>query len=194
VPSPIPADVPTNSTATVKHLQEAIEEWANENTRDLVLCLIGEGRNGSFSINQTETLSAVDLSAWLDVFQASHPEGRDVIVIYDACQSGSFLPSLPAPEGNRRVVIASAKEEQTAWFMLGGAVSFSQFFWRQVLAGANVWDAFTEAYDAIRQASGLKQEPQLDGNGDAHGNNPSDRQVARLLKIGMGLQSAGPPR
>ena len=50
------------------------------------------GGNGNFRMSGTETLSATELVSWLDQLQAVIP-GK-VIVVYDACESGSFSTRL----------------------------------------------------------------------------------------------------
>ena len=90
----VPDDV--DDDATNSNLQKAITEWAKD-ADSVLLYLTDHGGTGTFRMSGTETLAATDLDAWLDTLQATMP-GK-VIVVYDACESGSFLPILTPPAG-----------------------------------------------------------------------------------------------
>jgi len=63
-------------------------------------------------------------------------------------------------------------------------VSFSQYFLTDVFSGYDVGTAFTRARTAVRRVSGrLRQEPQLDDNGDGLCNG-MDGEIARQRHIG----------
>ena len=66
----------------------------------LVIYLVDHGGKDTFRMRGTETLSAADLDSWLDTLQNTMT-GK-VTVIYDACESGSFLSSLTPPPGKER--------------------------------------------------------------------------------------------
>jgi len=186
-PASIPGVTATSVLPTLSSLTYAIETWAAQNTRDLVLYLIGPGDTGIFYINSTETLSPTALSTWLDNLQSSMP--GTVTVIYDGCKSGSFLSSLVPPEDKERIVIASTRTDQPAHFNIESGISFSQFFWQWVLDGSNVGRAFKNAQSAIR-LTGNRQTAQLDDNGNGIGNDRTDFQLAGKYIIGVGIMQA----
>jgi hypothetical protein len=179
-----------DALTTLANVTDALGNWAEQDTQDVVLYLIGEGNYGSFKLNNTETLSATYLDSLLDSLQESIP-GK-IAVIYDACLSGSFLSSLTPPAGKEqdRIVIVSTESNKPAYFLSGGDISFSHFFWTKVVNGSNTRDAFNYAGDAIRYAC-KRQSPLLEGNGNGIGNENADRNVARYYTIGMGIMLAG---
>jgi len=152
-----PDDV--NADATLKHLKEAILEWATD-ADQLTLYLADHGGSERFRLNDRETLSASELGAWLDEFQAGTP--AEVVVIYDACSAGSFLPALTEGRG-RRVVIAGADAGEDAYFITQGAVSFSGFFWNRIFNGESVGAAFRAAEAAIGGVTSFQNPVMVSG-------------------------------
>ena len=155
--------------------------------------MVGTGDSGTFRLNATEDLPASQLDTWLDTLQQTIP--GPVTMVYDADKAGSFIPLLKPPAGKQRIVIASSADTQSASFLSSGDISFSRFFWEQVLNGATVWDAFIHAGSAVfvLQAkypvsfSCLGQTPFLDDSGNGAGNETTDGRVARTFAIGCGI-------
>ncbi|HHC24884.1 MAG TPA: hypothetical protein ENK58_05645, partial [Desulfobacterales bacterium] len=144
--------------------------------------LVDHGGDGKFFIDEENTVSASDLDGWLD-----NLPGR-VILIYEACHSGSFLPVMTPPAGKERILITSASSEESAWFVAEGSVSFSSYFWTQIFNGENVEDAFVTARDATEYTIET-QHPLMDDNADGvyedDATDPSeDGELARNTYIG----------
>lgn len=181
-----------NADVTNANLQYALTQWAMSQpnstpTGDVVVYLVDHGGAGAFRMSGTETMSSTDLSAWLNTLQ-TNIVGK-LIVVYDACESGSFLEDLVPPtryEANR-IVIASTSPGETANFVASGVVSFSNYFWTQVFSGLSVGGAFTEAAEALGESCGY-QTPLLDDNGNGVGNDLGDGTVAAATFIGNGTQ------
>ena len=174
---------------SLSNLSYAINTWAQSNTQDIVLYLVGNGGNASFRINETETLPPADLDAWLDDLQ--EVIAGKVTVIYDADESGSFLPLLTPPAEKERILISSTDSDGPAYFPIDGNISFSAFFWRQVLNGATARDAFVHAINSVGYAF-QGQEPKLDDSGNGVGNEQGvDGRMARYYTIGTGIMLAG---
>ena len=133
-------------------------------------------------------LQATDLNSWLNNIQSVIP-GK-IILIYDACQSGSFLPLLVPPSGKERILIASTSEGQSAYFTSKGSLSFSSLFWEHIFNGMNLDDTFISAKDAI-QYTYKNQMPLLDDSGNGIGNEDIDGALAEVTSIGNGVFSAG---
>ncbi len=137
-------------------LKEKITNWASDADR-LILYLVDHGGENRFSLTADEILTADELNGWLDGFQNDNK--KEVIVIYDACNSGSFQPILrqdsqtpPADcplEIKPRIVISSAAKDQSAYFLNQGTISFSEFFWSEVFNGASLDVASAEAQTLI---------------------------------------------
>jgi streptogramin lyase len=168
--------------ATGSNLHHALTEWASD-AQDLFVYLVDHGGNGTFRMSETETLSAQDLDSWLDQLQGSL--SGTVTVIYDACESGSFLSSLTPPSGKERIVIGSTSPGESAYFVTQGSVSFSTYFWTQVFHGINVGDAFDVAGEAIGYTTEF-QHPLLDDTGNGIGNEPEDGTLAQHTSLGSG--------
>ena len=170
-------------------LQGAIETWALESgpNVDLLLYLIGEGKEGVFQIEETDTLTAEDLDKWLDDLQ-NEITGQ-VIVIYDAAYSGSFLPKLKPTDGKERIVITSTSDSQSDAFLSKKENSFSHFFWTNMsdVSEMNLLDAFWRAKNAIEVSRLEQQTPYLDDNGNGKGNEKGDGELAKCYFIGKGV-------
>ena len=172
--------------ATKDNLSYAITGWAAGNTQDVALYMIGMGDSGIFRINNAETVSAAELRSWLDTLQGTIP--GVVTVVYDGPLSGSFLPLLKPPSGKKRIVLSSTGGAQPVYFVSNGNISFSRFFWGNVLNGASLWDAYINA----RRAMGFLcagQTPLLDDNADGIATK-SDGSVARNYILGFGITLA----
>ncbi len=120
----------------------------------LVLYLVDHGRDisgepdGLFLMSNSDTLSGSELDAMLDAFSASHPQCK-ITVIADACYSGDFIQPLYEDSPTERLLISSTGQGELTHFISGGLVSFSKSFWGAVSTGANVADAFVDAFDSM---------------------------------------------
>jgi len=186
--SPVTFSTGVDGLSTLSNLSYAIETWAADSTKDLVIYLVGNGDTGTFDISTTETLAASDLDAWLDTLQTTLP-GK-VAIIYDACRSGSFLPLLIPPDGKERILISSTEDNQPAYFLWDGDISFSKYYWARVLNGATVRESFLHAKKAT-SFSYSDQIPMLDDDGNGVGNEKSDGKLAMNYRFGHGILLAG---
>ena len=110
-------------------------------------------------------------------------------MVYDACNSGSFIPLLTPPSGKVLVVITSALADERAWFVNGGVNSFSCQFWSSARLKGNLYDAFLDAKDMV----GLDQTPLLDADGDGSPTTKNDQTLAGAILIGRGRSAASLP-
>jgi len=108
-----------DADATNSNLRYAITEWAKD-AESLVLYLIGHGGDGAFRMTETEILKAEDLASWLNELQETM-QGL-VVVIYEACHSGSFLSKLVPPAGKQRIVISSSTDRSRPIFRRRGVL------------------------------------------------------------------------
>ncbi|MDM8535973.1 6-bladed beta-propeller [Desulfobacterales bacterium HSG17] len=174
--------------SSLSNLEFALGAWAENNTKDVILYLIGNGQDKAFNLNQTEKLKAENLDKWLDALQKKIP--GEIAVIYDAPLSASFIPELISPEGKNRIVITSTSGIETAYFFSNGDISFSQFFWNRIANGSSIYTAFVHAKNAIWFATGT-QTPQIDDNGNGIGNEKYDGILARKNVPGTGIFLTG---
>ena len=146
------------------------------------------GKTGTFQLNPDEPyFKAQDLDSWLDSLQATM-NGR-VVCVYDACNSGSFIPLLTPPSGKQRIVITSSQADERAWFMNQGINSFSYQFWSSAWLKGNLYDAFLDA----RNMMALDQTALLDADGDGIANTKADQTAAGAIAIGRGRSAASLP-
>jgi sugar lactone lactonase YvrE len=187
-----------DATSTSANLQWALTEWVKD-TDNLTLFLTDHGGSENFSFSETEELTASDLSGWLKTWQVE--KNGKVKIIYDACQSGSFLRPLAdqnslnslhfvPPADQNRLVITSATADQSAYFLQNGSFSFSYLFWDEILKGVDIGKAFTDASTTVdylgNQATTQNQTPQLDANGNGQGNEPADWEAVTRQKVFIG--------
>ncbi len=169
-----------DGTSTIESLEHAITEWAQD-AGDLILYMLGHGGEGSFRLNDTQLVKATDLDSWLDELEAVIP--GQVVLIYDACQSGSFIKELSSPM-NKRILVSSAGEDEAAIFADQGTVSFSHFFWSRLAGGDSFYDAFTHAENSIALVTDFNQMPGIDTDGNHIANEKTDRETASDIRIG----------
>jgi len=163
------------TSATISH---AVSEWALD-ANELMVYLVDHGGNGTFQANSGDILQAKDLDSWLDTAQSSIT-GKTVL-IYDACYSGSFLPFMNPPAGKERIVITSSADDERAWFMNDGVLSFSYQFWAAVFGNATLYESYVTAGAMM----GNDQSPVLDADGDGL-QTQADVNLIRDFLIGRG--------
>ncbi len=174
-----------DAEATNANLKRAVTEWGRD-AEDLFIYMVGHGGEGVFRMGATEVLHAADgpgsddLDTWLDTVQEVIP-GK-VVLVYDACQSGSFLPLLTPPEGKERILAASASPSQQALFATGGKTSFSFMFWAGMFNGDSFYDSYKDAKKSV--ALTYLQASQIEANGNGIPNEEEDRDIARSVTVG----------
>jgi len=134
-----------------------------------------------------ESITAETLDGWLDELQMTMP-GK-VIFIYDACQSGSFLPLLTPPDGKERIVITSSLADERSWFINRGVLSFSYQFWASIFLNANLYDSYVTGKNMMEG----NQIALVDANGNGIGNEKDDKILVSDLIIGRGRVAASTP-
>lgn len=172
-------DIDRNATNADFHW--AVCEWA-KGASNLYIYIVNHGGKGTFRMNATEILQSSDLGGWLDQVQ-EFISGK-IIVVYDACRSGSFLADLT---GNNRVILTSTTAQDEALFASGGTLSFSYFFWSFFFNGGSYYQAYLNANQNVDKI--FKQKTQLDANGDGIANNKEDKQIASEISFGKEIQS-----
>jgi hypothetical protein len=179
-----------DENATGENLEKAIKFWGQD-VPQLVIYLVGHGGPENFQIGKNEEVSVHDLNTWIDEAQTGMVE--QVVVLYDACRSGSFLPFLRPPTGKERIIATSAEAGQRALISVDGTLSFSYVFWTHILLGYSFYDSFVSAKDTVEIASpdNSKQNSQIEGDGDGIGNGKEDKIAAESVKLGLGLKSQG---
>lgn len=186
-------DSEVDGAAAKSTLSHAVKEWAKptetDPTDDLLIYLTGHGGNGTFQLSNNETLKASELDGWIDALQETL-EGR-VIVIYDACMSGTFLSQLTPPDGmpDRRICLTSTQSDERAWFLEDGAFSFSWHFWDAVFSNGKLYHAFV----AGQTMMAADQTARVDVDGDGENNEITEALLNNDIRIGRGRVAASLP-
>jgi len=174
-----------DGSPSLSNLEFGITSLGGDDTRDLVVYLVGAGHKESITVTGNEHLTPAQLATWLDGLTAEID--GNVTVVIDTDNSGSFVQSL----GNdKRIVVTGSGAEQPAHFFNGGDISYSHFYWRKVFNGSTVRDAHLFATRAMRFAA-ESQEAQLEDNGDGIPNTKQDGELARHELHGSGILLAG---
>ena len=172
-----------DATATSENLEDAILNWATDPAApafDLLLFIVDHGGSEQFRLNETTLLSAQELDTWLDELQETLP-GK-LVVIYDACQSGTFIPNLQPPAEKDRIVMTSAGDEN-AYFVNEGGLSFSFQFWSSVFSGGDLYDSYVFGKTMMLDF----QTAEIDSNGNGISQEKEDVTLAQDLIIGRGF-------
>lgn len=146
---------------TLTAFQNSISNWAvfQESDGPLYVYLIDHGGIDIFNLYPNVNLKASDLDDYLDIFQQK--TGRAVVVIIEACKSGSFVDDLMT-DAHHRMVITST-DHNDGYMHLNGSISFTQFFADCLYEGNSFRSAFDKARKKL-QLSGLPysaMHPQL---------------------------------
>ncbi|MGE0086444.1 MAG: C13 family peptidase [Desulfococcaceae bacterium] len=167
-------------------LEYAVKTWAAD-AEDLFIYMVDHGGNRTFRMREFELLNASDLDSWLDDLQAVIP-GK-VVLLYDACRSGSFLSQLTPPAGKERITASSSGPDQNSVFAFGGSVSFSFIFWGHMFNGESFYTSYVRASQAM--AMSWSQTALIDANGNGTENETEDINFAQTVKVGNETLSAG---
>jgi hypothetical protein len=152
-------------TPTVAGIQSAITDWGKEQPSNgpLYIYMADHGVKDTFLIATNEFLTAAQLNTYLDSFQKD--TGRDVVLIIEACYSGSFVDDIQS-DTYKRLVITSVDAENPAYLSSDGTTSFSSFLMSYLYKGHSLEQSLNLA-KADLQGVGLpfnKMSPQLQGD------------------------------
>ncbi|KPA12687.1 Peptidase C13, legumain, partial [Candidatus Magnetomorum sp. HK-1] len=158
--SPEKGNERVDAETSYTQIEYAITTWPTSYTptTDLTIFFVDHGGVKIFKTNiNNKDLDVLILDEWLDTLQKRL--NIPILFIYDACQSGSFLPNMPAPEGYDRIVITSAAYYENALFQ--NESSFSYQFFDAIYRGMTIGEAFDYAQNQVPD-----QKPTLDVDGD----------------------------
>ncbi len=150
-----------DTSPTVAKFGNTITEWAKNQSTDgpLYIYLIDHGDTDSFQIFPGEILTAVQLKGFIDTFQTV--KARKVVVMIEACKSGSFTNDLVS-SGQDRIVVGSTSD-QYQLMSRSGTDSFTQFFIDKLWEGESIFGAYTRAKQRLANmgAPYNQQDPKL---------------------------------
>ncbi|MEN6626594.1 MAG: prenyltransferase/squalene oxidase repeat-containing protein [Candidatus Sumerlaeia bacterium] len=179
-----------SASATRQSLMAALDPATGfaAGAEKLIVYMVDHGlRDGDtyhYRLNPTESVSAAELDAALDALQAAHPAMK-IAVVFDFCYSGGFVIGCAPAADQYRICVSGSTQESLAIFngTIAG-VSFSNFFFDSLLAGANFKCAFDAAREGVLAAySGPPtyplQVPWLEDDGDGRISSKFDGTRAR---------------
>jgi len=135
---------------SVADFGQRITQWAANQNSDgpLYIYLIDHGGMGSFELYPYQILTMAQLNTYLNVFQER--TGRAVVVVIEACKSGSFISGIVQTGQNRIVITSAGRTEQSDSYLdLGGRISFTQLFMDRFSAGDSVSRAYQETINRL---------------------------------------------
>lgn len=152
-------------TPTKEEVLSAITGWApgQSSSGPLYLYLADHGAPQSFQVASGQILTAALLKEALDSFQKA--TGRPVVVIIEACYSGSFVAPLANPAYDR-LVLTSVDAQHPGYLSTDGATSFSAFLLAHLYQGNSIAASLAQVKTDLA-AIGLpyqKMVPQLAGS------------------------------
>ena len=174
--------LPTKSRIRESILQLGDSE--NEAIEHVLIYMVDHGGEGVFKLNESTLLEAQELGEWIDEMH-SRFNGKSTLV-YDACESGSFLPFLASEGAEKRLVLTSSAPKEAAVFALNGYSSYSYAFWSSFYVGFELHESHTLASRAMDLV--WNQNTQVDADGDGIANAKTDKLAIR--EFGFGQRAA----
>jgi len=160
-----------DTNLSLSHFEDSFK-WAETQVNDgpLYLYMVDHGANGAFKISNTdfdgdgskEILYASQLKKYIDSFIDA--TDRDVIVIIEACKSGSSEPVLKEGSNSDKIaVITSSEASKVSYIDMFGNISFTKFFVDELLRGNSIKLSFDNAKNKLSSQGGVykKQTPIL---------------------------------
>jgi len=131
-----------------------------DESKPLIIYLVDHGGVGKFKVNLgNEYLLASDFDGWLDTLQTE--TSCKVVVIVEACHSGTFIQEL-TPTGNQERILISSSNTEVSNYDQTGIQSFSQIFLDMVGQGDNIRNCFYKAKEKLsNRYLFVHQNPQL---------------------------------
>jgi len=191
---PAPDIYVDDTTPTQSDVQWTIESWAlgkmNAAAAPLYVVFLDHGGRDKFyvysgSYGDTREITPGELDGYFDTLQASldaEAEDEDIVLIYGACHSGSFIQAV---SGDHRVIITSTSAGEVSHRgvidpddgIRDGEVLVTELF-RNASTGKTLKQSFelasekTAEYTASKSNAGASDQPQhplMDDNGDGAG-------------------------
>ncbi|WP_139786638.1 DUF1566 domain-containing protein, partial [Desulfamplus magnetovallimortis] len=189
-------DLDVDAYATLDEVYNAVTYWSvfSNPPDELLIYMTDHGGVGKFMLNEDqEWLYARDLDLWLDTIQRNMDV--DVILVYDACYSGSFIQYMTPPPGKLRILITSSGPDEAASFADDTLYSFSYQFWAKIIQSGSLYNGFTSG---TTQMCG-RQTPQIEANwilqdgSNIVPNEKEDKSIASTVRLGKGYGLAAVP-
>ena len=152
------------------NLDYAFNTWAPTKVGPngvLAVYIHDHGGTDAMAMAPFTSLAAWELDQYLDGFETASGCDR-IIVIYEACASGSFLDDLSKSD---RIIMTSTEPGYSAWWSpIPPHISmFGEGLLKSILAGNSIGDAFVDAHHEIKALGYEVQNPCIEDNHDGVG-------------------------
>ena len=169
-----------DASASRANLEAAITQWADEraeSAQSLTLYLMDHGGDDIFYLDKRrgEWIMPDQLDGWLSKLETLRPT-LNINVIYEACESGSFISGDKSISKPGRVVMVSTDDVNLAWASDDGAI-FSDHLLDGLRRGESLYSSFKNARIAA-QIAHPNQQPWIDADGDGNGTDDASQTVA----------------
>jgi len=147
----------------IEDLHAQPENHKVNSSKPLIIYMMDHGGQEQFKVNKGEILKASEMDKWLDSLQAA--TNCEVILIIEACYSGTFIAQLTPTQDQKRILISSSNTELSNYDQ-EGSLSFSQWLFNNIFQGDDLKRSFYKAnYNLSKYYLFSNQTPQLiDGN------------------------------
>ena len=167
-------------SATEANVEAAITQWADEQAataQSLTIYMMDHGNNDLFYLDKRrgEWLTPSQLNGWLETLETLRPT-LNINIIYEACESGSFISGDESISKPGRVVMASTDDVNLAWASDDGAI-FSDHLLDGLRGGESLYNSFENARIAA-QIAHPQQQPWIDADGDGNGTDDASQTIA----------------
>jgi len=156
------------------NIEWAIETWAAskcDSAHGLGIYLFDHGGENYLCLPGPD-LTASDLDTYLDNFEIKSGCDR-VIIIYEACRSGSFIDELS--ESNRIIITATDRTHSSYVNGDWTFAAFSEGFWNSIINCNTIGEAFEDAVENVEELGyGNSQFSLIDDNHDQIGHEVDD--------------------
>jgi hypothetical protein len=169
------------------NLAYAIQTWGPLHVQDgapLYIYLADHGAAERFYLDTSSNVASTEqLDGWLTSFQNQRPHSP-VVVIIEACYSGSFITPASSLARAGRVIVTSTDDASPAIARPAGqgGAYFSDPFFDALAGNYDLWNSFAMA----RRSASVWQAAWIDGNGNGlpYPLDPADEGAGRGLGLG----------
>ena len=143
---------------------------SSSSSKPLFIYMLDHGSNNAFMISKSgedRIVYASELKEALDEFQSQ--TDREVVLIIEACSSGSFLTALSNPTyNNKRAMFFSSQASQLTYIGSSGSIAFSKYMFKNLLGGESLISSYLNAVSNLKaqQSPFNIQEPVYNENID----------------------------
>lgn len=173
-----------DTVTNLSNFDDAVLNWALPDLSDslhLTICLVGEGSENGFRLNETELLTADHLQSLVNQIK-ENTTTDNINIIFETDYARQYVETLQ----DTVLTLITATDTTRMYFMDEGHISFGRFFWNGIYESLDVGEAFLRAKDIVLYLPQIfyKQIPLLDANGNGIANELIDGELANQVHIG----------